>query len=113
MRKIMGSGSDSKHIHYAHSDPSQNRTGALSDPCAVTCKEIMEPVQGPEEDLGQMEDGAPTKGLPPWMKKGQGVNLYPTPRMEWKCFGDRGSSSKYFRKATMKLSTVRVVGNTL
>lgn len=42
-----------------------------------------------------------------------GVNLYPTPLIEWKCLGIRGSASKYFLKATMKLSTVRVVGNTL
>lgn len=43
----------------------------------------------------------------------QGVNRYPTPRIDRKYRGLRGSGSKCLRKATMKLSTVRVVGNTL
>ncbi len=40
------------------------------------------------------------------------VNLYPTPRIEWKKCGFLGSSSKYLRKARIKLSIVRVLGNT-
>lgn len=40
------------------------------------------------------------------------VNVYPTPRIDRKCLGLCGSASKYLRKETMKLSIVRVVGNT-
>lgn len=38
------------------------------------------------------------------------TNLYPTPLTEKKYLGSFGSASKYFLKASIKLSTVRVEG---
>jgi hypothetical protein len=40
------------------------------------------------------------------------ANLYPIPLIDKKNFGFAGSSSKYFLKANMKLSIVRVEGKT-
>lgn len=89
------------------------RTGVLMDPCAANLQGNGTS-QAQEEVVLVVRKTAPiSKGCRNTEKIDQGVNLYPTPRMEWKCLGLRGSGSKYFLNATRKLSTVRVVGNTL
>lgn len=95
-----------------HGSPRTEQGPLCEGPLRGTCKENGTS-QGQEDRPWYVEDALPVTGLPLARKKNQGVNLYPTPRTEWKYLGMRGSGSKYLRNATMKLSTVRVVGNTL
>ena len=92
-----------------------NCVGALSDPYAEPARKNngTSPKPGRISGFGIGKTERLPEGCRPIEKKFQAVNLYPTPRTEWKCRGARGSGSKYLRKPTMKLSTVRVVGNTL